>query len=119
MVYILAGSVLIFYLEECVSDRKSSTRVEAFTGNATELCVRLISAIFTKPNETRSSGSKKHLVTHMHKCWRLLQNEAAIVSAEGDRCSWSWRSIRKWVKFSHSTLTTIGEWFFFCKTIKW
>lgn len=110
MVYILAGSVLIFYLEECKNDEQKlpKTRRKLFTGNVNETCRKLAADMFLFSNETRSSNIEKSTAMFLQKCGKLL-NEEVTESFENSKCSWSWKNIRKWIKFSHSTFATIGE----------
>ena len=109
MVYILAGSVLIFYIEECKNEdmKESKIRKKVFTGNITTMCVSLAANILTNSNETRMFD--KQLSEFMSKCSKLLSMESFVDTSGREGCSWSWKSIRKWIKFVHNTLATIGK----------
>lgn len=108
MVYLLSGSMLMFYIEECRnnSNKIPKARRRIFTGNITAVCLNLALQIFQGTNGTSSNSIEKDF---MSRCSTLLSQEKLVdLEGYGD-CSWNGRSVRKWIKFVHNTLTTIGE----------
>ena len=106
LVYVLAGSVLIFYIEECRYNDKGTMKhkQKVFHGNITAVCLNLAVNSIEKSNDTKDIDNE-----FMSKCLKLLSKEELVeLKGYGD-CTWNGRSVRKWTKFVHNTLTTIGR----------
>ena len=106
LVYVLAGSVLIFYIEECRYNEKGTMKhkQKVFHGNITAVCLNLAVNSIEKSNDTKDIDNE-----FMSKCSKLLSKEELVeLKGYGD-CTWNGRSVRKWTKFVHNTLTTIGR----------
>ena len=106
LVYLLAGSVLMFYIEECRYNANGTPKEtqKIFNGNLTALCLKLVVHNSGISNETSRDVIDSN---SMKRCLALL-SKGELREGYGD-CTWNARSVRKWIKFVHNTLTTIGK----------
>jgi len=95
----------MFYIEECRYNEKGAPKhkQKVFHGNITAMCLNLEMNSVAKTNESKDVDYK-----FMSKCSKLLSKEEFVkLEGYGD-CTWNGKSVRKWIKFVHNTLTTIG-----------
>ena len=112
MVYVFAGGLLTFYIEECRDETPTSNRKKrAFLGNITDICRNIAGQMFLNTNNSlkpKENRSLLDLSSFMARCYRLLDKEEIVFKTKRE-CAWNWKNLRKWIKFVHNTLATIGK----------
>lgn len=103
IVYIFAGGLLFFYIEECkYSSVKTQLRRRYYLGNASSICLKFSGKLLNNVNASRR-------LLFVNQCEILLNKEAAIEIPSTGKCSPDWKDVSKWIKFVHNTLATIGK----------
>lgn len=109
-VYVFAGGMLLFHLEECNYNTEELERKHSklLAGNITAFCITLAETAVDTFNVSKAEMAQNK--EFIDNCMKLVSQEKVyLFGDDSQRCKWHWMNLRKWIRFASNSLATIGE----------